>query len=96
MCVDAAGRGQHRALRGNADGAQPVHAGAFGTRGREIAEERRQGVGAAAQQASVHVAMCAVVDMADKPGLRIGLDLERQAKRCEMAELFRIKRGSRQ
>ncbi|MGY4378415.1 hypothetical protein ACVWZ3_006054 [Bradyrhizobium sp. i1.3.6] len=62
------------------DRAQPVHAGALGARGCEVVEERSQRVGTSAQEPGVHIAMRAVVDVADEPRLRIGLDFELQAQ----------------
>jgi len=52
----------------------------FTARGCEVVEERSQRVGTSAQEPGVHIAMRAVVDVADEPRLRIGLDFELQAQ----------------
>src|SRR6185369_10008607 len=80
MRVHTRGRSQHCALCRNADGAQPVHARALSACDREIAEERCQRVGASAQQLGVHVAVRAIVEMADEPRFWIGLDFQLEAK----------------
>src|SRR5271170_5325709 len=74
MRIDAAGSGQHRALRFDADLAQPVYLGSGRAGDGQLTEEWRDGGGAGAEEAGIHAELTAGIEGALDSGLGPGFE----------------------
>ena len=75
MGVDPARGVEQGGFRLHADRAQLAHVGVSRAGRREAGEVGRQKEGAAPQQSGIHVAMAAVIDVADEAGLGVSVEL---------------------
>ena len=89
MRIDAAGSGQHRALRLDANFAQPVHVGTSRARDGKLTEERRDSDRAGSEGARIHVAVTAGIQMAHEARLGPGFELRQQCGDCRSSDVIR-------
>lgn len=97
MRVNATGSCQHVALRRQTELAQVRHCGALRPCCSEGHEMRTQGRCTGAQHRGIHVGMAAVIDMADQPRFRPGLQLQAEASLGDRGQRYGlvISRGRR-